>query len=693
MTEIFLENQRLDISEGLSSLISYAIDDIKDFASRNTAVSKTIILPGTRNNNIQFGHIFDVSISNAYDATQDNVGYNFNASKAADVIIFQGNIQVFKGILRLLKVVVHNGVPEYECAVFGELAGLVSSIGNRKLEDLDLSEHDHAFTLANVTGSWDSFNGSGVVYPLIDYGEVSTDKIDYDLAAFRPGISVREYLDKLIRQAGYRYQFDLGETARFKKLIIPNNQKSFQKLSNILLYVYTNFPYLAIHSTLGPSSPQDVTFHTLSVLGSFAANVGNNIFTYGGSDTYQAFTNAELTLTVSGQLFTFGCKLLKNGSPIYDFGDVYRPNASPLTFTVQVSDLPVQVAPGDVFQIQLTVTNTGGGLGTYYTNVEEAIWDIRTTNDVYIDINLGDTFSMNDTIPRNIPQRDFLSSVLKLFNLYAYEDKLKNKFLNIKPFVDFYDFNSSGIVDWTYKMDRGRSIEIVPMSELNSRFYEFMFKTDSDYYNDLYKRRYNEGYGDYLFDSDFFFSPDKSTVPLIFSGTPLVGYSGVDKIVSPLYKLTNSVEEKMGTIIRILQFKKITGVDPWDIIDITGPTNLLTGLTTYGYAGHYDDPDAPANDIHFGVPRELFFTLVTGAINVTQFNVYWSSYMAEITDKDSKLLTAWFKLSNKDIYDLDFSKPIYVDGSYFRLNKIIDWNANEPDLCKCELLKVINTVY
>ena len=67
--------------------------------------------------------------------------------------------------------------------------------------------------------------------------------------------------------------------------------------------------------------------------------------------------------------------------------------------------------------------------------------------------------------------------------------------------------------------------------------------------------------------------------------------------------------------------------------------------------------------------------------------------MAEITDKDSKLLTATFKLTNSDIYNLDFGKFIYIDGSYFRLNKIIDWNASEPDLCQCELLKVIYPVY
>jgi hypothetical protein len=288
-------------------------------------------------------------------------------------------------------------------------------------------------------------------------------------------------------------------------------------------------------------------------------------------------------------------------------------------------------------------------------------------------------------------QRDFLTSIIKLFNLYVYEDSLKTKFVNIKPYPDFYDTNVSGVTDWTYKVDRSKSIELIPMSELNSRYYNFKFKQDNDYYNETYRGRYSEGYGDYIFDSQFYLTESTGVIDLIFSGTPLVGYSGVDKIVSTMYKLNAGVEERMATNLRILQTKKITGITSWSIM--SGVSTLVSGLTTYGYAGHYDDPDAPANDIHFGVPRELFFTLVTGAINVHQFNVYWSAYMAEITDKDSKLLVAHFKLTNKDIFSLDFSKLVYVDGSYWRLNKIIDWNASEPDVCKAELLKVINTVY
>jgi hypothetical protein len=207
----------------------------------------------------------------------------------------------------------------------------------------------------------------------------------------------------------------------------------------------------------------------------------------------------------------------------------------------------------------------------------------------------------------------------------------------------------------------------------------------------LYKKRYNQGYGSYKYDSQFEFSKESTKVEIIFSGTPLVGYTGEDKVYSTIFKKSNNNEETVDSNIRILQAKKIIGVSNWHIRNAGGGS--LHNSTVYPYAGHLDDPDTPDNDLNFGVPKELFFTLVTGALNVNQFNVFWSSYMAEITDKDSRLLTAYFKLDFKDIHNIDFSKLKWIDGVLYRLNKIEDFNVTDPTVCKCELLKVINKIY
>ena len=139
-----------------------------------------------------------------------------------------------------------------------------------------------------------------------------------------------------------------------------------------------------------------------------------------------------------------------------------------------------------------------------------------------------------------------------------------------------------------------------------------------------------------------------------------------------------------------MQTKKVEGVTSWDILDAV---TVLATVTDYGYAGHFDDPDFPDNDLNFGAVDELFFTLPGGSLQNTQFNIYWSPYMAEITDKDSRMLTGKFYLTPKDILDLDFSKYVYVDGVLYSLMKISDYNASMPDTCTVELIRVINTVY
>lgn len=145
----------------------------------------------------------------------------------------------------------------------------------------------------------------------------------------------------------------------------------------------------------------------------------------------------------------------------------------------------------------------------------------------------------------------------------------------------------------------------------------------------------------------------------------------------------------MDSVIRIMQAKKITGVGSWNM---TNNGTTLGTLTSYGYAGHVDDPITPTFDLCFSPPQELSFEVDNYTAN-NLFNNYWSAYMAEITDKDSRLLTCTMKLAFKDIYKLDFARLIWIDGVLYRLNKITDFNATNEDVCSVELLKIINRIY
>jgi hypothetical protein len=443
-----------------------------------------------------------------------------------------------------------------------------------------------------------------------------------------------------------------------------------------------------------PNLTRFVVFNNAVVTGSFLINAAKNTFTYNGTNGYNCGINYNIQgsfyKNASYPNYRFEVRLLVNNNPITSsvyFG--YQQTTGNFSFDVTANNIVLN--NGDVINLEITLP-----FAAYYSNNYQFTFGEIKVNNIGVqetEVSLGDTLKFNDLTTKNILQKDFISSIVKLFNLYIFEDANSlDKVLKIMPFVDFYA--DAETIDWSDKIDRSKPLKVKPMSQLNARYYEFSFKSDSDYYNDLYKKRYNEDYGSYKFDSGYEFSKESTKVELIFSGTPIVGKVGQDKVYSTILKRTGDVqgqnEETTDSNIRILQAKKVTGLSIWNILN--GGTTLGS-YTVYPYAGHLNDPDAPADDIQFGVPKELFFTLATGALNVNQFNIYWKSYMQEITDKDSKMLTCNARLKYKDIYNLDFSKLIWVDGSLFRLNKIIDFNATAEDECTVELLKIINRIY
>lgn len=724
-TEIFVENTRLDLSKDLSAEFTYNIDDIQDFASRNTAFSKTIVLPGNAVNNKVFGHIFEFGSSNFYDPAMPNVGYNFNAAKSAACVIYVDKIQIFKGVLRLLEIVLDNGTIEYECAVFGELGGFVSALGNTRIEELDFSAYDHQWNISNITSSWNNINGSGYYYPLIDYGKVSyNDKHDWDVKAFRPAMYVKEYMDKIITGAGYTYDAPFFNSAVFKRIIIPQNAKQLIKNTTKMVDAFRTTSYTCV--TIGFEDDDDVQFNSLSL--SNFTQLNNSLFTYTGTNnvstniSVQLYGTFNINFTGTGSTNTLiRMRLFKNGTviAINDFQNVLNGSAS-LPFA-WVQTIPTIIAPNDQFRLEIKYTmafNTGG-----LTFVSGTI-DVNTGSMLNIDslttqtspVNYNDTVSINANLPKGVFQRDFFASIIKMFNLYVVEDVNKKNHLIIRPYIEFYDSglsllaindfndllkvndldyllladNSLSYLNWTYKVDRSKPIRLKPMSELNGRYFEYKYKSDTDYYNDQYQKKYSQGYADRIEDTGYEFAKDKQTAEIIFAATPLVGYPGEDKVLPSIFKLNNNVEDSTEHVIRIMQAKKVTGVTSYAIRN--GATTLGT-YTTYGYAGHLDDPDVPMADINFGSPQELYFTLATDYPAANLFNGYWSDYIAEITDKDSKVMMCNVKLNDMDIYSLDFSKLIYIDNTLWRLNKVEDYNPMNYDTTKCEFLKVIELTY
>jgi hypothetical protein len=590
MIELFVEWYPVDINVGFSTMLTMAIDDIKDFGAKNGTYSKTIILPGTKANNILFGNIFDVSSGTTYNPAATNINYNFNAAIGAKAYIFADNIQIFKGVLRIMEIVVDNDRVEYECCVFGELGGFIAKVGNKKLEELDFSDYNHVYSASNISASWSATPGSGYFYPLIDYGNYSAAKHDWDIRTFRPALFAKEYIDKIFAAAGYSYSCALFNTARFKSAVIPHNQKQLSTLVSRVLNLSISSSKTMINSgTFSTIAfPFDTNFGSL-----FTANGAKTKFTYNGASplTITLYFNGAGTYKTGSQTITLTAK--KNGSVISGSSQVVNASGGASSFWNWNKTVTVSLVLNDY--IEFFAAASSALSGSEFFNASYFNSSADSLSPTLSPVAVGNMVTMNDTLPKNILQKDFVSSIVKLFNLYIFEDYENEKVLNIKPFTDFYI--SAATVDWSDKIDRSQPMRIKPMSELNSRYFDFNFKDDSDYYNDLYKKRYNESYGSYKYDSRFEFAQESTKVELIFSGTPLVGYAGEDKVYSTIFKRSGNTigsgEENIDSNIRILLSKKVTGVTSWAMKD---GASSLASYTDYGYAGLLDDPDAPTND-------------------------------------------------------------------------------------------------
>lgn len=687
-TEIYIEDQLIDLLKDIGTDFTYTIDDVREFGSKNTSFSRTISIPATARNNKILGFAFELNMHHDHNMDLPNVNTNFTPAQAAKCEVYIDKIQIFKGVIRILEIVSNNNTTEYQCAVFGELGGFITELGNRRLEDLDFSEYNHTWNVTAIQNSWDTINGSGYYYPLIDYGDVSTNKDDFHVSTFRPALYVKEYIEKIFEGTTYSLNCDFFNTDFFKKLIIPNNSQGIQGTNDRFILGTISATKTILNSNTPTARNANLSFDSTTLL-NFTENAGKSIFTYtDGTKT----VNALATITGVYQTdaaSSITATLYVNGIAVQSLTQSTFSANNPFTFNI---DWTGAIANTNQVRIELSVPVTAN---TYIVNVSSANFTFTQLAAQLTSVDYNGTVSMNNNLPKGIFQKDFFLSVCKMFNLYVYQDNINEKQINIAPYIDFYSDAVTNSLDWSQKVDMNATWSIKPMSQLNARYYAYRYTDDSDYYNDNYKKKYGQSYGDFIYDSEFDFVKDTASTQIIFAPTILTqptGHGHADKYFSVIYKLSNNntQEDPMDSVIRILMAKKLSIAHSWHIRSGSGSGGILATLTTYGYAGHLDDPTNPTVDLNFGPPKELQFPASIYPTN-NLFNTYNKPYILEITDMESKLLTCRVYLNALDIYNLDFSKYIWINGVLFRLNKIESYDPTAYRTTQVNLLKVINT--
>ena len=68
------------------------------------------------------------------------------------------------------------------------------------------------------------------------------------------------------------------------------------------------------------------------------------------------------------------------------------------------------------------------------------------------------------------------------------------------------------------------------------------------------------------------------------------------------------------------------------------------------------------------------------------FETYYKN-MFEMFKAKPRLRTVYIDLKTTDIINLDFRKLVYIDGVYWRINKVVDYQPNKNQPTKVELVE------
>ena len=690
---LFIEGYEADTLGDIDVEFTFSVADITDIERRNTSFSKTLTLPSTSRNQQLFGNIFDISVVNDIFAGA-NILQNFNPAKQAKAQIFLDNVKIFDGVLRLSKVNNLEGNIVYEVNVFGRLRDILDALGDKTLAELDFEDYDHTWNKANIEDSWtrDEWvdGAQNYVYPLVDYG-LSADMVTFPFNNFKPAVFVTEILKRIFSEAGFTIIAPIFESVYFRRLILVTAEQTITKeVTNLLEQTNT---FLSTSVTSETEFSQLLTFTDVLADGFEIENAGTRFKWVKTNPLNTGLVyNAKIVLTPnqvqSNNLWTV--QILKNGAEVLFASEAVNFTSMSQQFTWDVAiNGGVTLEENDYFEVNLKAETIGGVLGDFiYTDVVVQAGQsltIGNTVPVAVELEEGDEMQIGYTLPKSMKQRDFLKSIISMYNLYVTQDRLQTNVLEIIPYNEFYKAFKNEALDWSDKFDQSQEITITPLSELSAKEYRFMFDDDQDYWSTFYKTKFNEGYGESrtIIDNDFIL--DTKSVKVVF-GAPVLREQNAGQIMLHLYKLQNNVKQPDNFKPRVVYYApNQPTLTPWQIDYETGAETY----NTYPYAGHLDNPIEPMTDVLFDAPREVYFSTGIYPENTNLFTTYYQQLISAIGDRNSRLLEGYFYLTPTDISNLDFRKIIKVGNHFFQLQKVDKYNPIANGLSYVSLFKIL----
>jgi hypothetical protein len=745
MVRIQLATGYLDVKEGTSFPLTFQVGDIRDISQRKGNFSKTIVLVGSKNNNDLLNHYYDVNIQAGT--------FDINAVTTCSVIqdgipVMEDASLQLTAIKKVQLTEQYEEHVEYEVLIKESKADFFTAINNKELTDIDFSDLNHTYDAFNVVNRFTNTEVDGFKYFLPGSGDAF-----YSTQEFKPAIFAKTYFDRIFQDAGFTYNWPDLVDDKFDKLVIPYNgdtdnfdYNDYTVKANAGPTTYTGQFFAGVSEMPLPQTitawtetedPQNIYNPTTGVY-STPFNISSNnsqqydynitiqyelrlVNTSGGTlysgTTTQAtptFYRPQLYLTRNG-VVSSSVNLYTNPAPLNGSSAVTYAVQSPASIPNGTTTILSQTA---ICTMALTAQNlpqlsqgrlavrcprefylapngtalspawrTGSATGPACASGQIKLQYVVTNIDISITpsnniVAIGGTIDVNDYVPQKIKQNDFVKAIFNMYNLYADVDKNQPNQLNLIHRDAYYDAGNE--VDWTYKLAKNQEQSLSFLPELTSKKLILTYAPDTDSPNATYTTATNQIYGqaEVVFDNEYV--KDVTTKPVLFGPTPIIrtpfgAYVGMIAGQAP------------KTNIRIMYDSTaeigLSTCSPYHIYDYG--TTGMTGVTTYPYVGHFDNPLNPTWDLNFSVCSFYYYQPLSLTDN-NLYNRYWRRTMGQINS--GKMLTAMFNLKDTDIQAMKLNDKIRIDNSWWNINKVIDYDANANKLTQVELISVDSEV-
>ena len=693
----------LDISD-VSIKGNYSAKEIQDLKSQKSDFTQAFTLPFTKTNNDFFSHFYNVV----------SVDGSFDSSIKCEADIYVDSNIVFSGYLQLLNV--NNATQYYEALVFGVISNIATSLDEKKLNELDLSEFNHLLTFNNVEDSWDgnleyitsgSQNGDEILYPIADYGynynnTTLNGNIEQAINAtkLKPAINVKVLFQKILASIGYTINSTFFATDFFAK--------QYMTLSNDTQTISANFQD-AFRVGLSSNTVHAAgnTFQILDLDDDTSTNPTGDFFDLGGNwDTANSTPHYNVPTTGYYRLkITMGYALSVAGTTtaklfVKKLNDSNYSHevlgqwdgSNEFFFNIATGDQNVQVVDDILLlnandEIYLETSLFSIGTLTIYkdeTNVELFLAPV---------VGEGGTINLspNNNIMPTDKQVDFISAICSRYNLIIEKgDSITNE-LNIEPAQDY--FNTGVSKDWSSKIDMNKDRIIKPTNEFRKERINMSDLEDDDKTNEYWQNTFGNAYNSYEADLDGDFGDGDLEINTMFSSWNTSRPQGHNMLIAKLYRWNNDSADFTKIKPKLFAYSGLKNCDAYRLYNTV--TGAYETKVQYPFCNHYimagQSVVGTDKDIRFKSkysPDAQFY--VDAQTTTDTYSKCWREYLNNIYSDEARILSAYFYLTPEDIAQFKYNNKIFIENSYYRVNKISSYALGKNISTKVELIKIIN---